>query len=312
MMLVSMKIAMVTGANSGVGFETAFQLAAAGYARVILACRTLEKAAEARKQLLARGAAEVFETLALDTAEASSGKAAAKALAGRAIDLVILNAGAAGGSVVKKNSRGVDMTFASTLIGHHALTMGLLEEGGISEGGRILIAGSEAARGDVMGMTVPDLDAIGGSAHEMLEAFAKGSHPGKYDARSAYALAKLFAAWWAAELAPRLPKTMAVHAVSPGNTPSTNMSRDLPWPVRNIVFPIQNAIGPLFGIANSVEVASKRYLDAAKLDIGSSGKFFASPAKKLTGAMVEQHTKWLDDAAKRAAAYRVIAELAES
>ena len=41
--------ALVTGANSGLGFEAAAQLAEAGYGRVILACRTLEKAETARQ-----------------------------------------------------------------------------------------------------------------------------------------------------------------------------------------------------------------------------------------------------------------------
>ena len=45
------KTALVTGANSGLGFEAAAQLAEAGYARVILACRTLAKAEGARRAL---------------------------------------------------------------------------------------------------------------------------------------------------------------------------------------------------------------------------------------------------------------------
>ena len=39
-----LKTALITGANSGLGFEAASQLAELGYRRVILACRTLEKA----------------------------------------------------------------------------------------------------------------------------------------------------------------------------------------------------------------------------------------------------------------------------
>ena len=59
-----------------------------------------------------------------------------------------------------KNSTGVDLTFASTLIGHHAMTMNLLEKGGISENGKIIIAGSEGARGDVPGINLPSLDDV--------------------------------------------------------------------------------------------------------------------------------------------------------
>ena len=40
--------ALVTGANAGLGFDAATQLAERGYGHVILACRTIEKAEAAR------------------------------------------------------------------------------------------------------------------------------------------------------------------------------------------------------------------------------------------------------------------------
>ncbi|MCP4419446.1 MAG: SDR family NAD(P)-dependent oxidoreductase, partial [Chloroflexi bacterium] len=48
------KTACVTGANSGLGFEAAAQLAEAGYGRIILACRTLAKAETAKQALTER------------------------------------------------------------------------------------------------------------------------------------------------------------------------------------------------------------------------------------------------------------------
>jgi uncharacterized membrane protein len=270
----------------------------------------------ARQQLLERGAADVFEALEVDVSEVQSAAPAGAELIQRgvALDLVILNAGTAGGSTVVRNSKGVALTFASTLIGHHALTMVLLNGAGISEHGRIIIASSEAARGDVLGLTIPDLDAIAqtafaGSARNLLEAFAKASYPSPYVASTAYAVAKRCAAWWAAELACRLPETLAVYAVSPGNTPSTNMGRNLPWWVRKIALPALDVIGPRVGMAHSVAQAGQRYLDASRFGLEQSGKFFASPAKKLTGAMVEQETQWLQDLGMQSEAYALIVEL---
>ena len=46
--------ALVTGANSGLGFEAAAQLAELGYGSVTLACRTQEKADAAAQELRAR------------------------------------------------------------------------------------------------------------------------------------------------------------------------------------------------------------------------------------------------------------------
>lgn len=48
------KTVLVTGANSGLGFEAAAQLAEAGWGKVILACRTVEKAEAAKAKLVER------------------------------------------------------------------------------------------------------------------------------------------------------------------------------------------------------------------------------------------------------------------
>ena len=72
------KSVLVTGANSGLGYEASAQLAEAGYSRVILACRTLEKADTARSSLVARVNADPFETLAVDVSSIESANAASE------------------------------------------------------------------------------------------------------------------------------------------------------------------------------------------------------------------------------------------
>ena len=309
--------ALVTGANSGIGFETAFQLASAGYGKVILACRSLEKGEVARKLLVERGSKDVFETLAVDVSEVESAIRASEELIskGHKIDLLILNAGMISGSGIKKNSSGIDMTFASTLIGHHAMTINLLTKGGISENGRIIIAGSEAARGDVPGVTLPDIDKaakedFNGSMHDALKAYAEAAYPAKYVRMSAYALAKLLVAWWSASLAKRLPSGITVNAVSPGSVPGTNFARDQSALMRNIMIPMLKIIGPLMGMAGPVSAAGKRYLVVSDYGKEVSGKFFASPPKKAVGKLEEQHTALLQDEVKQEEGYKLIVELA--
>ena len=310
-------IALVTGANSGIGFETVFQLASAGYSKVILGCRTLEKGEAARKLLIERGSKDVFETLAVDVSEVESAIRASEELIskGYKIDLLILNAGMVSGSSITRNSSGVDMTFASTLIGHHAMTINLLTKGGISENGRIIIAGSEGARGDVPGVSLPDIDKIAredfkGSMHDALKAYAEATYPAKYVPMSAYALAKVFVAWWSSSLAKRLPSGITVNAVSPGSVPSTNFARNQSPMMRIIMLPMIKIIGPLMGLAGPISAAGKRYIEVSHYGKEVSGKFFASPPKKAVGKLEEQHIALLQDESKQEEEYKLIVELA--
>ena len=310
------KTALVTGANSGIGFETAYQLEAAGYGKVVLACRTLEKAESARRGLIARGCKDVFETLAVDVCEAKSAiDASNTALSkGLKIDLLILNAGMVSKDI-QKNGTGVDKTFASTLVGHHAMTMNFLAKDGLSDDAAIIIAGSEAAGGGVPGVKLPDIDKVAkedfsGDLHGALKAFAEAAYPTSYAPMNAYAMAKLFVAWWASSLAEKLPQGMTVYAVSPGGVMSTNFIRNMAWPMRNIMVPFLAAFGPLMGMSGPVSAAGKRYLDVSGYGKEQSGKFFASRAGKTVGKLEEQRTPLLQDAAKRNAAYGLIVELA--
>ncbi len=314
---VTKGIALVTGANSGIGFETAFQLASAGYSKVILGCRSHEKGEVARKLLIERGAKDVFETIAVDVSEVESAISASDELIskGYKIDLLILNAGMSSGSNITKNSSGVDMTFASTLIGHHAMTINLLAKGGISENGSIIIAGSEGARGDVPGITLPDLDKVAkedfnGSMHDALKAFAEAAYPAKYVPMNAYALAKVYVAWWSSSLARRLPGGITVNAVSPGSVPGTNFARDQSRLMRIIILPIMKTIGPLMGMAGPISAAAQRYLDVSQYGKEDSGKFFASPPKKAVGKLEEQRTALVLDEVKQEEGYKLVVELA--
>ena len=311
-----MRTALVTGANSGIGFEASYQLAEVGYSKVILACRTLEKGETARKLLIDRGCKDVFETLAVDVSEVESAMRASEELLSKnyTIDLLILNAGMSSGNKITKNSNGVDLTFASTLIGHHVLTMNLLNKKGINENGRIIIAGSEAARGGLPGIKLPDLDAVSktefnGNMYNTLKSYALAEYPAKYVPMNAYALAKLMVAWWTASLSKRLPDGITVNAVSPGSVISTSFARDQSWALRNIMMPLMKVMGPMMGMAGTVAAAGKRYLDVSNYGNEVSGKFFGSPPKKLVGKLEEQRTPLLQDESKWDETYKLIVDL---
>ncbi|MEM8861056.1 MAG: SDR family NAD(P)-dependent oxidoreductase, partial [Chloroflexota bacterium] len=109
------KTALVTGANSGLGFEAAAQLAEAGYGRVILACRNLEKAEAAKIQLSERVGHDRFDTLEIDVSSIASAEMAAAELVNQSktISTLLLNAGIVSGKEMKKSADGIEMTFAA-------------------------------------------------------------------------------------------------------------------------------------------------------------------------------------------------------
>ena len=88
------RVALVTGANSGLGLETARALAGAG-AHVILAARSAEMARGAETDIRASHPGASLETVAMDLASQASIKAAAIAIAKkhRALDILVNNAG---------------------------------------------------------------------------------------------------------------------------------------------------------------------------------------------------------------------------
>ena len=207
------RTALVTGASSGLGKEAAAQFAGEGYGHVIITARTSAKAEQARTDLEASTNTSVFETLELDLDDHASVEAAARTLTerGTTIDVLILNAGLVPGNDVAHTSNGIEATAAATLIGHHLLTMRLLEAGLLADEARIVIAGSEAARGDVPMFKPIDVHALaaesfGGDLESAVEGVMRMSPPIKFDPGNQYATVKLFAAWWAAELSDRLPQ----------------------------------------------------------------------------------------------------------
>ena len=220
---------LVTGASSGLGFEASAQLAEAGYRRVIVTARTDAKAADAKARLEDRTGKTVFETLVLDNDRLESVEDAAGELASRGgqIDVLLLNAGIAPPNEMLRSHDGFEATVSSTLIGHHILTMRLLKHGLLADDARIVISGSEAARGDVPTFHPLDIpsfaaESFGGDFEAAIEAQMYMRGPANYKAADTYATAKMFVAWWTAQLANRLPDGMTVNTVSPGSTPDTN------------------------------------------------------------------------------------------
>ena len=121
----SNRIALITGANSGLGLETARALVQRG-ARVVLACRNLERAEQARQELLPKSTGELIP-LAMDLADLASVQRGAATVADQlgSLDLLINNAGVMA-PPRRLSAQGHELQFAVNHLGHFALTQQLL------------------------------------------------------------------------------------------------------------------------------------------------------------------------------------------
>ena len=116
------RVAVVTGANGGLGLETARALAGAG-AHVVMAARDQEKAATARDEILAGVPGAALEIQDLDLASLASVRACADQILGAhpAIDLLVANAGVMA-TPPSTTADGFELQFGVNHLGHFALT----------------------------------------------------------------------------------------------------------------------------------------------------------------------------------------------
>jgi NAD(P)-dependent dehydrogenase (short-subunit alcohol dehydrogenase family) len=136
------RVAVITGANTGLGYETAAALAARG-AHVVLAVRNLEKGKEAAARIGSATPGAQVSLQELDLTSLDSVRAAAAQLRSDydRIDLLINNAGV---MYTPKSSTqdGFEMQFGTNHLGHFALTGLLLETLLPVDGSRVVTVSS--------------------------------------------------------------------------------------------------------------------------------------------------------------------------
>ncbi|HWB59198.1 MAG TPA: SDR family oxidoreductase [Chthoniobacteraceae bacterium] len=194
------KIALITGANKGIGLETARQLAAGHGVLVLVGARDAAKGAEAAATLKREGLDA--EPLVIDVTDAQSIAAAAKTVTGKygRLDILINNAGVMLDDNTKKPSEQSletwRKTFETNLFGLIAVTQAFLP----------LLKKSDAGR-------IVNLSSILGS----IELHAEPGSPVYNNKVPAYNVSKSAVNAWTVQLAYELKDTkIKVNAVHPG------------------------------------------------------------------------------------------------
>jgi NAD(P)-dependent dehydrogenase (short-subunit alcohol dehydrogenase family) len=140
------RVALVTGANSGIGYATAGALAEHG-AHVIMACRDEEKARRARDKLESELERSSLELLHLDLADLVSVRRAAEAVLSEhaRLDMLVNNAGVMG-TPYRQTADGFELQMATNHLGHFALTGLLFDRIVTTERSRVVTVSSHLHR----------------------------------------------------------------------------------------------------------------------------------------------------------------------
>ncbi|UCG73011.1 MAG: SDR family NAD(P)-dependent oxidoreductase [Chromatiales bacterium] len=247
---LSGQTALVTGSNSGIGFETARVLALRG-AHVICAARTADKARGACDSMEGRTTPSAF-----DLADWPSIVAAAEQVRAlnTPIDMLICNAGIMELPELQQ-VYGIERQFAVNHLGHFILVNQLLEQVLAAPQGRIVhVSSGQATRNTPEGGI--QFDNLGGE---------KG-----YDPTLAYGQSKLANALFSLELAQRLEDNAATsNTVRPGVIP-TNLGRHMPaWKPL-----LLKTVGKLFTKTIPQGAATQVYVATTPALAQTSGYFF--------------------------------------
>ena len=260
---LSGKTALVTGCNSGIGYETMRVLALRG-AHVMGAARTQEKAMHACDSVDGRATPIVVELTDFDSIVAAADQVRAM---NTTLDILICNAGVMELPELEQVN-GIEKQFYVNHLGHFVLVNQLLPQVVAAPQGRIVNVSSGRATGNPPDEGI-QFDNLSGE---------KGYDPGQ-----AYGQSKLANVLFTIELARRLEGTRATaNALRPGVIP-TNLGRHLPrW--QNIAL---ETVGKLFTKTIPQGAATTCYVATAPALSQTSGYFFEHCNPILAGGYTE-------------------------
>lgn len=222
------RTAVITGANTGLGYETAAALAAKG-AHVVLAVRNLDKGHDAVHRIEQATPGALVDLQQLDLTSLESIRAAADQLKSThdKLDLLINNAGVMF-TPRSKTKDGFELQFGTNHLGHFAFTGLLLDRVLETPGSRIVTVSSTGHR-LIDGIRFDDLQ-----------------WERDYNRYRAYGQSKLANLLFTYELQRRLQSTKTIAAAAHPGGSNTELMRNLPRPVQAVA----SLIRPLFQGAN--------------------------------------------------------------
>jgi light-dependent protochlorophyllide reductase len=283
---------LITGGNSGIGYECAKTLVRSGR-HVVIASRNRRVSDEAVRAIAAAGGAGTIEAMELDLASQSSIRSLVREIDARDLPLqtLVCNAGLqfTKGPILSED--GHELTFAVNHLGHFLLTNLLLARLAANAPARIVVVSSgvhDPKRFTGMPKAkVTDLETLSATGCATHDAYSGGL---------AYVNSKLCNLWFAYELARRIDasglansdRPIAVNAFDPGLVPGSGLAREYPAPARFIWENVMPAMAA--GLTRFVAGISTAEKSGAAL-----ADLVLDPRKASSGARYyPSHTRWCE------------------
>ncbi|AZN38830.1 SDR family NAD(P)-dependent oxidoreductase [Paenibacillus albus] len=232
------KTIIITGANSGLGFEAARLIARSPEYRVILAARNNERAEQAKAEIMKSSPHAEIQTMELDVASLASVRTFVKRYNEQNEEPLfglVCNAGI-NGMNKGLTQDGFDIVFETNHLGHFLLTNLLLPS--MQPAGRILMVSSDMHKPPGDELTWPGTSALAHPDNKLGESFVR------------YPFSKLCNLYFTYELSRRLARmdsTITVNALNPGLMTNTNFALDKSRFTPEFLEAVSDRIGSLEG-----------------------------------------------------------------
>ena len=256
------KTAIITGSNVGIGKETALDLARRG-AKVILACRDIQKAEAALKEIVKKSGNENIAAKHVDLASLKSVRDFAEDINKNEprLDILINNAGVMAVQTLTKTQDGFETQMGVNHLGHFLLTNLLIDLLKKSAPSRVIVVSSVGHW--FVTRTGMNFENMNGEI--------------SYDPLDAYGQSKLANILFTRELARRLEGTsVTANSLHPGFV-ATELSRHYPEWMQVIFKPVYRQLSktPMEGAQTSIHLAVSEELE------GVTGLYFADCKEKI-------------------------------
>jgi NAD(P)-dependent dehydrogenase (short-subunit alcohol dehydrogenase family) len=283
-------VVLVTGGNSGIGFECARSLAGHGLG-VVIASRDRGTSASAVAAIRRETGNDAVSEMGLDLGSFESVRSFASDLAGRGLPLhaIVCNAGLQTRRGPVRSADGYELTFAVNHLGHFLLVNLLLRALLQHAPARVVVVASGVHDpAQTTGMPKPniaDLDTLAATG---------GPRPDTFSGPLAYVNSKLCNLWFAYELGRRLAaaglssevRPLSVNAFEPGLVPGSGLARDYPAALRFV----WNAVLPAMARVATRVLPTVNPADKAGAALAN---VVLDPAlERVSGRYFPSHSRW--------------------